>query len=96
MGKGQSASSAHRAIVVDNYRKEGDMDFGEALKAVKEGKRISRFGWNGKNMWVALRQPDFGSKMTLPYLYMKTADDQLVPWLISQTDALANDWDIMP
>ena len=30
--------------------------------------------------------------MTLPYIYMKTADDNLVPWLASQTDILAQDW----
>jgi len=28
----------------------------------------------------------------LPYLMMKTADGAFVPWLISQTDALADDW----
>jgi hypothetical protein len=28
----------------------------------------------------------------LPYLMMKTADGAFVPWLISQTDALASDW----
>lgn len=28
----------------------------------------------------------------LPYLMMKTVDGSFVPWLISQTDALANDW----
>ena len=30
--------------------------------------------------------PDDKSKMTLPYIYMKTAQDDLVPWLASQTD----------
>ena len=29
------------------------MDFGEALKAVKSGKRAAREGWNGKGMWIA-------------------------------------------
>lgn len=28
----------------------------------------------------------------LPYLMMKTADDSFVPWLVSQTDLLAEDW----
>lgn len=28
------------------------MNFGEALEAVKEGKRICRIGWNGKNQFV--------------------------------------------
>ena len=31
----------------------------------------------------------------LPYLMMKTADGAFVPWLISQTDALAEDWSIL-
>lgn len=29
------------------------MDFGEAIKALKDGKRVSRAGWNGKGMWLA-------------------------------------------
>lgn len=28
----------------------------------------------------------------LPYLMMRTADGAFVPWLVSQTDALAEDW----
>jgi hypothetical protein len=31
----------------------------------------------------------------LPYLIMKTADDKIVPWLASQTDILATDWEVM-
>jgi hypothetical protein len=27
-----------------------------------------------------------------PYLMMKTADDEFVPWVASQTDLLADDW----
>jgi len=30
------------------------MNFGEALEALKSGKKISRSGWNGKNMWLVL------------------------------------------
>lgn len=30
------------------------MDFGDALRALKAGQRISRAGWNGKGMWLAL------------------------------------------
>lgn len=29
----------------------------------------------------------------LPYLMMKTAGGEFVPWLASQTDILADDWD---
>ncbi|MFD8970554.1 DUF2829 domain-containing protein [Streptomyces sp. NPDC059568] len=28
-----------------------------------------------------------------PYLMMRTADGEVVPWVISQTDALADDWE---
>lgn len=30
--------------------------------------------------------------MTLPYIFMSTAQGDLVPWLASQTDILATDW----
>lgn len=71
------------------------MDFGEALKVLKKGKRVTRPGWNGKDMWLALQRPDATSKMTLPYIFMFTADQQLVPWLASQTDVLAADWVVL-
>ena len=41
---------------------------------------------------------DGNTEKQLPILdaiYMKTADDKLVPWLASQTDVLANDWTIV-
>lgn len=30
------------------------MDFGDAIRALKDGKRVARKGWNGKGMWLAL------------------------------------------
>lgn len=70
------------------------MDFGEAIQRLKEGQRVGRSGWNGKNMYLELQVPDDHSKMTLPYIYiyMYTAHKDLVPWLASQTDMLAEDW----
>lgn len=68
--------------------------FGLALEILKSGKKVARAGWNGKGMWLALQRPDQNSKMTLPYIYMKTADDNVVPWLASQTDMLADDWGV--
>lgn len=70
------------------------MDFGEALKFLKAGSRVSRAGWNGKGMWLHLQRPDANSKMTLPYIYMSTVQGDLVPWLASQTDMLAEDWGV--
>lgn len=54
--------------------------------------RVQRAGWNGKGMWLELQVPDEHSKMGLPYVYMSTATGQLVPWLCSQSDLLAQDW----
>lgn len=71
------------------------MNFSEALNAVKEGRAIQREGWNGKGMYVRLQMPDTNSKMSLPYLYMNTADDRMVPWIASQTDILAGDWIVL-
>jgi hypothetical protein len=68
------------------------MKIGSIIDHLKAGGYARRSGWNGKGMWIALQTPDANSKMTLPYIYMKTADDNLVPWLASQTDILAEDW----
>ena len=68
-------------------------DFGDVVKKMKyRGGRFARAGWNGKNMYIQLQVPDEHSKMTLPYIYMKTVQGDLVPWLASQTDMLADDW----
>ncbi len=31
------------------------MDFGKAIEALKEGKKVSRKGWNGKGMFLWLK-----------------------------------------
>jgi hypothetical protein len=71
------------------------MDIGQAVKRLLSGDKVARSGWNGKDMYIELQEPDEDSKMTVPYVYMKTADDNLVPWLCSQTDLLATDWEIV-
>jgi hypothetical protein len=72
------------------------MTFSEALEALKQGSRVARSGWNGKGMWLEVQRPDAHSKMTLPYIFMSTAQGDLVPWLASQTDILADDWTLPP
>lgn len=32
-----------------------NLNFGEALEALKEGKRVARLGWNGKGMFIFQR-----------------------------------------
>jgi hypothetical protein len=33
---------------------EGNLNFGQAVEAIKAGKRVSREGWNGKGMFLWL------------------------------------------
>ena len=78
------------------------MDFGYALNALKEGRKVAREGWNGKDMWLELQVPDENSKMTLPYIYIEYPaghvaypEGSRVPWLASQADLLAYDWQVV-
>lgn len=83
------------------------LDFSDALRLVKSGKRVARSGWNGKGMFVFLvpgstfkvnRAPLLGiypEGTEIKYgghIDMRTADGSIVPWLASQTDLLADDW----
>lgn len=83
------------------------MTFSEALDLLKQGAKVARAGWNGKGMFVFLvpgsefevnRAPLLGiypAGARVKYhahVDMKTADGQVVPWLCSQTDLLAEDW----
>lgn len=80
------------------------MNFGEAIKAAKNGAKIQRMGWNGKKQYVELAA----------CISYKNADGELVNceheaignrafafvgssgvqmgWLASQADMLAEDW----
>lgn len=92
-----------------SYKPATGLDFGMAVRALKMGKRISRQGWNGAGMWVFLLEGSnqlasihgfgFGEYLNEPTfrdaMFMKTVDNQLVPWTVSQTDALAEDWEIV-
>jgi len=85
-------------------------NFGKAIEALKQGNKVARTGWNGKNMFLFLvpgstfkvnRAPLLGIYPEgteinyCPHIDMKTADDKVVPWLASQTDVLAEDWEIV-
>ena len=80
------------------------MDFGKAIELLKQGKRAKRKGWNGSGIFIELQIPDNNSKMTHPYIFIDTtglqtnnpnAPKNRVPWLASQTDILANDWEVI-
>lgn len=83
------------------------MNFGEAIIAVKNGNKIQRNGWNGKNQYVELatcisykntkgeivncNHDAIGNKALA---FVGTSGVQ-IGWLASQADMLANDWEIV-
>jgi hypothetical protein len=85
------------------YRPVDGLTFGDAIEALKAGKRVARAGWNGKGMWLGLHteggtfiREECGTEIEYAdYITMKTADNKLVPWLASQTDMLAEDWAVV-
>ena len=80
------------------------MDFGKAIQLVKEGKKVQREGWNGKNQYIELatnisytnaegkiinaEHDSIGNKAIA---FVGTSGVQL-GWLASQADMLAEDW----
>lgn len=79
----------------EDYKPVSAMSFECALVALKAGRKMSRKGWNGANQYIQMQVPDEHSKMRKPYLFISPVDGQLVPWLASQTDLLAEDWFIV-
>lgn len=78
------------------------LNFGEVIEGLRNGWSFARRGWNGKGIYITLQVPDINSKMSLPYIYITTtsldtdnpdAPKGVVPWLASQTDMLAEDWE---
>ena len=83
------------------------MDFGDAIKLLKQGKKVKREGWNGKNQYIELatkisyinankeiinvEHEEIGNKAIA---FVGTSGVQL-GWLASQADMLAEDWNIV-
>lgn len=80
------------------------MDFGEAIECMKEGYKVARQGWNGKNQYIELaiaisyvntdgeiincEHEAIGNKAIA---FVGTSGVQM-GWLASQADMLAEDW----
>ena len=71
------------------------MYFGEALEAIKNGKKAKRKGWNGKEQYIELAQncnhENIGNKAIA---FVGTSGVQM-GWLASQADMLADDWEVV-
>lgn len=86
------------------------LTFGDALVALKQGKNVSRAGWNGKGMFVYYVPPasypvqtgaaksHFGEGSLVPYnayLAIKNVNETVSTWVPSVNDCLAEDWTIL-
>ena len=71
------------------------MEIGQAIEAMRNGRKVSRDGWNGPGQFLELQVPDEHSKMTRPYVFITTVTGDRVPWMASQTDLLASDWKVI-
>ena len=87
--------------------KTDGLGFGDAIRFMKDGKRVSRTGWNGKGMFVYLVPPAsypvqtgaakefFGEGSLVPYnayMAIKNVDGTVSTWVPSVNDCLAEDW----
>jgi len=88
------------------FQNKKDLTFGNAVEAIKEGFKIAREGWNGKNMFVFLvpgqmvlaqteaAQAYFGAQL-IPYnpsMVIKNVDNTVSSWVPSVNDVLSEDW----
>lgn len=83
------------------------MKFGEAIEAMKEGKKVARQNWNGKGQYIELAtnisyknadekivNVDHVSMGNRAVAFVGTSGVQL-GWLASQADILSEDWFIV-
>lgn len=83
------------------------MNIGQAVELIKAGGKVARTGWNGKDMFLFLvpgstfqvnRPPLLGiypegTEINYrPHVDMRTVSGEIVPWVCSQSDLLAEDW----
>jgi hypothetical protein len=77
------------------------MDFGEAIKRIRNGQKMRRRGWNGRGMHVYLETcattpMECGGQVFEPALVMLTAQGRhQIGWLASQADLLGDDWECL-
>ena len=78
-------------------------DFSIALAHLRNGRKVAREGWNRKGQWVMLTitppttsiEVDGKRFAFAPYVQLKNAEGEMVPWQPSQGDMLADDWMIV-
>lgn len=84
-----------QAVFEEAYQPLDRLSFGHALLVLKANGKVRRAGWNGNGQHLEIYHPAASDLMTVPYIFITTVEGNLVPWLASQTDMLANDWQVV-
>jgi len=72
------------------------MNFGQAIEALKDGKKVARKGWNGKGMYIQLNKGgDYEFSEILPFFVIKNVLNSFNTWVPSVPDILAEDWEVI-
>jgi len=84
------------------------MNFGQALQAIQDGKKIERNGWNGRGMFVYyvpagsfqtltdVARKEFGETVEYnQYMAIKNMNGTVSTWVPSVNDCFAQDWQIV-
>jgi hypothetical protein len=98
-------SDRYNQLVKKN--KQENFDFGTAIQLLKEGKKVQRSGWNGKNQYIELAtnisyknnndeiiNAEHDAIGNRAIAFVGTSGVQL-GWLASQADMLSEDWKIV-
>ena len=67
------------------------MNFSEALFYLKQGKKLKRKGWNGKNLFVQSYKSAICGDM---FIIVNVAAETTNSWIPSVSDLYAEDWEI--
>lgn len=62
-------------VFEEAYRPVTGMTFGAAIEAMKDGLRVARAGWNGKDMWIALSGPLEGRSIAFENFWSKPCSE---------------------
>ena len=69
------------------------MNFGEAIEAMRDGKRVCRKDW--ENKWLAINNLEYDRPSFIYYCKDNSIDEYPV-WYPNQEDMLTDDWEIKP
>lgn len=97
----------YKQLIKEEKEETSNLDFGKAIQLLKQGKKVQREGWNGKNQYIELAT----------CISYKNANDEIanaeheaignnaiafigtsgvqMGWLASQADMLAEDWNLI-